>query len=115
MSQDLIEEVELSMSEAKKMVALGNSLDRLVANRDFKKVFREEYLEKEAVRLVHLKADPNMQDPDSQASIIRQMDAIGSVTSFLNKLQHMAYMAAKEIEDGERALDEIRQAEVEVE
>jgi len=113
MSQDLIEEIELNITEAKKMVALGNSLDRLMSNRDFKKVFKEEYLEQEAIRLVHLKTDPNMQDPESQEAIVRQIDAIGTVTSFFNKIRHQAYLASKAIEDGEETLDELRQEEAE--
>lgn len=113
MSQDLIEEIELNITEAKKLVALGNSLDRLLSNRDFKKVVREEYLEKEAVRLVHLKADPNMQSEESQKAIVTQMDAIGSFTMFLNKLAQQADLASRAIEDGEETIDELRRGELE--
>lgn len=111
MSEDQIHEIEMNITEAKKLVALGNCLDRLLSNRDFKKVIREEYLEKEAVRLVHLKGDPNMQSPESQAAIVRQMDAIGSFTGFLRKLEQQSYLAQKAIEDGEETLDSLRAEE----
>lgn len=113
MSQHDIEEVELNITQAKEFVALGRSLERLMSNRDFKKIFREEYFEKEAVRLVHLKGDHNMQTPESQSSIEKQMDAISSVTMFLNKVQHQAYLAEKAIEDGEDALESLRNEETE--
>lgn len=109
MSQDYIEEVEMSINEAKKIVNLGKSLERLLANRDFKRVFLEEYLEKEAIRLVHLKGDLNMQSAEHQASILSQMDAISCFTMFMQKLQHQGVLAEKAMEDGENTLDELRQ------
>lgn len=108
MSQNDIEEIEVSMADAKKMVALSRSLERLLSNRDFKKVFREEYMEKEAVRLVHLKADPNMQDEESQKSIEQQMDAIGSLAQYIYRVQQLGSIAQKEIEYSEQTLDELR-------
>lgn len=108
MSQDHIQEIELNIAEAKKFVALGKSVEKLMANRDFKKVISEGYLEQEAIRLVHLKADPNMQDAESQAAIVTQIDAIGSFTAYLNKVMGQARMAEQAIEADEQELDLIR-------
>lgn len=108
MSQDQIAEIELNITEAKKFVAEGKSLERLLSNRDFKKIVLEGYFEKEAVRLVHLKADHNMQSDDDQASILSQIDAIGNLTHYFRAIRHNANMAEKAIEEGEQGLDELR-------
>jgi len=78
MSAATIQEIELSMSEAKAVVDLGKSVERLRKNRDFKKVIEETYLREEAVRLVHLKSSPAMQRPEVQAGIDSDIKAIGS-------------------------------------
>lgn len=108
MSQDQIAEIEMNITEAKKFVAEGNSLVRLLSNRDFKKIVLEGYFEKEAVRLVHLKADHNMQSPENQAAIMTQIDAIGSLTHYFRTLRHNANMAEKAISESEETLDELR-------
>lgn len=104
-----IREIELNIKEAQKMVDLNKALERLRSNRDFKKVIQECYLKDEAVRLVHLKADSNMQDEKSQAAIGRDIDAIGSLAQFLNFIPLQADMAQRAIDDGEAALDEMRE------
>lgn len=107
MSNDAIQEIELSIKEAQKMVDLGAAVQRLASNRDFKKVVMEMYFEKEAVRLVHLKASPAMQDAERQAAIVKEMDAIGSFHQFLRTLEIQAEMARRAVEDGESLREEI--------
>lgn len=108
MSEEQTNTIELNIKEAKKIIAKGNSLERLFSNKDFKKVILEQYLESEAIRLVHLKADPNMQDEDSQKTILQQMDGIGCLRSFFRNVQHQKMLAEKAIEEDERTLDEMR-------
>ena len=107
MSSTTIEAIERSIQESKGFVALGDSLERLTNNKDFKKIVIEGYFEKEAVRLVHLKADPNMQSAESQKSIIMQMDAIGALKQYLGLILTQAGMAAKQIESDEAYRDEL--------
>lgn len=107
MSNDAIQEIELSIKEAQKMVDLGAAVQRLATNRDFKKVVMEMYFEKEAVRLVHLKANPAMQDKDRQDAIVKEMDAIGSFYQFLRTLEIQADMARRAIDDGESLREEL--------
>lgn len=103
--------IEMNIKEAKSIVAMGNSLDRLFSNKDFKKVFLENYFEGEAMRLVHLKADPNQQDPESQDFIIKQMDAIGCIKKYMQNIRHQKMLAEKAIESDEATLDEMREQE----
>lgn len=102
------EEIEVNIREAKKMVDLGNALQRLEKNRDFKRVFAEGYLREEAVRLVHLRGDPNMQTDEMRKSIDQQLDGINGLLHYCNKTRHQAYLAEKAIEDNEGLLDELR-------
>lgn len=107
MSNDAIQEIELSIKEAQKIVDLGAAVQRLASNRDFKKVVMEMYFEKEAIRLVHLKANPAMQDKERQEAIVKEMDAIGSFYQFLRTLETQAEMARRAIDDGEELRQEI--------
>lgn len=107
MSNDAIQEIELSIKEAQKIVDLGAAVQRLASNRDFKKVVMEMYFEKEAVRLVHLKANPAMQDKDRQEAIVKEIDAIGSFHQFLRTLEIQAEMARRAVADGEDLRQEI--------
>lgn len=107
MSEEVIQQLETNIQQDKKLVELGASLERLRSNRDFKKVILEGYFEQEAVRLVHLKADPNMQSADSQKSIVSQMDAIGSLAQYFYALQARSSMANKSLEANVEMRDEI--------
>jgi len=107
MTTDAIQEIELNIKEAQRMVDLGAAVTRLTNNRDFKKVVMEMYFEKEAIRLVHLKASPHMQEPARQAAIIKDMDAIGAFYQFLRTLEMQAEMAKRAVEDSEQLREEI--------
>lgn len=107
MSTEVIEAIERSIKQARSTADAGNALERLRNNKDFKKIVLEGYFEQEAVRLVHLKADPSMQSPDSQRSILLQMDAIGSFNQYLTNVLRMASLANKQIESDEAVRDEI--------
>lgn len=108
MSNSEIREVELNIKEAQKLVDMNKSLERLRNNKDFKKLILENYLKDEAVRLVHLKSDSNMQDEKSQTIIVNDINAIGSFTQFLNTVRFQADMAQNAIAECEQVLDELR-------
>lgn len=107
MITDTIQEIDKNIKEAKKFVDLGNALERLKLNRDFQKVIQQGYFEQEAIRLVHLKADPTFQTPERQQSIITQMDAIGSLSEYFVTVAQKASIAARSIEDGEQVREEL--------
>lgn len=107
MSQSAIEEIELNIKEAKKITDLGKALDRLHSNRDFKKVIGEGFFKDEAVRLVHLKADPSMQSEEMQAAIEKHMQGIGALTQYFRMISHQAMLASKAMEEDERTREEL--------
>lgn len=113
MNPTAVEEIELNIKQAQKIVDAGTSLERLMLNRDFKKVFIEGYLEQEAIRLVHLKSDESMQTPAKQESVIKQIDAIGAVSSYLNTVRWKAAQAVKAIDADEQTREELLTEDVE--
>lgn len=106
-------DIEIALTNAKSEMGLGTSLERLLNNKDFKKIVMTEYLEQEAIRLVQLKADFNMSAPHIQASIIRDIDAIGSFKQFLMRIEQRGEEGRDVASDCEMALEEIRAGEAE--
>lgn len=96
-----VQAIEKNIEQAKVIVEFGSTLERLRSNRDFKKIIIDGYLEQECVRLVHLKADPNMQAADKQAGIVKQMDAIGALNQYFQTVFSKAAMAEKAVASDE--------------
>jgi hypothetical protein len=110
--QDEINSIERTVSDARSIKELGAALERLQSNRDYIAVIKSGYFRDEAVRLVHLRGDPNMQTPERQADILKQIDSIAALSQYFRTLQHSANLADKAIEDGEAVLDELRAEEL---
>ena len=112
MSQSEIQQLDRSIQQAQKIVDLGDSLERLRNNRDFKKIISEGYFEKEAVRLVHLLSDTNMQSLESQQSIQKQMIGVGMFHQYLQTISIQAQMAARGLAADEQTRAELLAEEV---
>lgn len=106
-NSDLIQEVEVSIEECKRIVDIRDSLNRLMKNKDFCKVIEEGYLREEAVRLVCAKASPSLQSEEMQRRIIRDIDAIGSFNQYLSTIMQTGYQADKTLEDAQETLQEL--------
>lgn len=102
-----LQQLEANIKQAQEIADLGNALDRLRNNRDFKKVVMEGFFNQEAARLVHLMADSNMQAPETQSSIYKQMVAIGGFRDYLDTLSIRADMARRAVEADEATRDEM--------
>lgn len=97
-----VKEIEKQIQRAKELVESGKALERLRSNRDFKKIVVENYLEQECIRLVLAKADPNLQSEAKQASILRQIDAIGALSQYFHTVYASAAVAEKSLEADEQ-------------
>ncbi len=102
-------QLEQQIKDAQASLELGKALARLRDNPDFKKLVVKGYLENEAVRLVHLKADPNMQSVQEQAGIDRDINAIGSLSQYFRAVEMMGSRAESSIAEAEAAREEIQQ------
>jgi hypothetical protein len=107
MNKTPIQEIEESIQESKGVVEFAEALERLQKNRDFKKVILDGYFTQEAIRLVHLKADPAFQTPDRQQSIITQIDAIGALHQYFQTMKYLSAQAQKAIEAANEVRDEL--------
>jgi hypothetical protein len=108
-ANDQIENIEIEINTAKEYVDRMNSVFNLSKNRDFIDVIEKGYFEKEASRLVLLKADPNLQKPEDQASIIRSIDAIGHFRQYLGSVINLGRMMEKSLVDNVSTRDELLQ------
>jgi hypothetical protein len=110
-----IQKVEISLESAQLAVAMAASLEQLMKNRAFKSLIMHHYMEKNAVRLVHLKAAPQSEDPAEQLHIIKEMDAIGTLSTWLNTVRQMGVNATYAIAQDELTLEELRKENLEEE
>lgn len=112
MSQTQIEQIEMSIEEAKKVVERGERAKRLATNPDFKALVLDGYFTEEAARLVHLMSDPTLNDQIREC-IQRDMVGIGGFKRYLRTLVQMGDIAAHEIQTSHETLDEIRAEDLE--
>jgi hypothetical protein len=106
-----IQAIEANIKEARKLVELGEALERLKANKDFRTVVTEGFFEKEAIRLVQAKSNPGFQSSEMQKSILSQIDSIGNLNMYFQTILQQAAMARKNIELDESMVEELRAEE----
>lgn len=109
-----LELLEQSIQNARKHIERGAALQRLMKNKDFKEIILKGFFEEEAIRLVHLKSDSEMQTAERQASVLRDMDAIGTLSGYLRGLQRQAAIADKQLAADESFREELLAEEVAV-
>lgn len=97
MSDHDIETIELSIEEAKKVVRQGEMLDKLMGNREFKKIVLEGYFQDEAVRCVQAYGDPNL--GEYREEILKDISGIGSFQQYLHKVRMTAQMMRQQLSD----------------
>lgn len=111
MSEQL-ENIELSIEQAKRSIGEMTTLQKLTKNEDFKKVILEGYFEKEASRLVLLRAEPSMSDAESRAIIDDQITAIGFLRQHFTTIMQFGRMAERALADDEATREEILEEEL---
>lgn len=105
-----ISQLEISIEQARNMVALRDAVVKLSTNREFKKVFIEDYFKAEAIRLVDLSADPIITE-DQKADVLVSMHGISVLKQYLRRLTQMGDIAEQEIKDAREEIDHIREEE----
>lgn len=105
MSEHKVSQVQNSIARAREQIEQGNALERLRKNKDFQCIIENGYLMQEAVRLVHLKASEHMTAPDKQANVLKQIDGIGCLASYLSTINFLASNAERSIAEDEETLE----------
>lgn len=103
-----IQQVEVSLEEAKKIVAFGEALGRLENNRDFQTVVIDGYMKDEASRLVMCSALTH-KGKDFIENTLQSIRAIGELRQYLLARRASAEQAASDIREFEQALDEMHE------
>jgi hypothetical protein len=103
-------EIELSLEQAKEVVAVGLALQRLYTNPDFLKVIADGYFKDEALRLVYLKGD-NVLDTEALKDVDNQIIAIGLLRAYFRKVMGQAQQAQQAIQDMQDMQHEILNGE----
>ena len=107
MTANVLQEIETSIQHAKKFVEMGTALERLQHHQDFKKIIKEGFFEQEAIRLVHMKANPDKQSVEEQEDIIKKIDSIGVLNLYFQSIFNNAELALKSIGADEEAREQI--------
>lgn len=105
--EDQLESIEISIDAAKKNIERGKMLDKLREYPEFKSLVLEGYFEREASRLVLLKADPSMQGKEHQEQIIKNIDAIGFLRQYFNTIYRIAEMSSRALKNDEETREEL--------
>lgn len=110
MSQSEIEQIELTIEEAEKMVERMERALRLAENPDFKALILEGYFKEEAIRLTHLLSAPAL-SPKMREDTIKGLEAIGLLKQHLHAVVQKGVLAEQEIKEAREEADLIRAEE----
>jgi len=105
-----IEQIELSLSDAKEMVARRDSVLKLKSNREFRKIILDGYFKEEAIRLTALTASPEMEK--YRAEIFMSIQAISVLQGFFQTTLQLGDVAAANIAEYEGELEVLREEQV---
>jgi hypothetical protein len=78
-----LENIDISIEQAKASIARKDCLVRLQKNPDYIELIEKGFLEKHAVRQVLLKAHPGLQEEKHQHLLDQQITAIGGFKQYL--------------------------------
>ena len=102
-----LEQIEISIEEAKKLIDTADALSRLHKNKDFIKVIVEGYFKEESARAVLLRADPEMASDSLQKQVNDIITSIGGLHSYFHKTFGLAGMARESQKNDEVMREEI--------
>lgn len=104
-----VHEIELSIEHANELIERKAMVNKLMSNREFKKIVLEGYFKEEAIRMVALVAEPSMKD--HKEDILKSMESISCFQQHLRTIVQMGTVAETEMLDYEQTLDEARNDE----
>lgn len=108
-----IEEIQVSMEEAKSKIDLRDAINRLQENKDFQLVINEGYFKDNAVQLTHSLSDMNLQAEEIQADILKQLQGIGMLRRYFRDIYAFAQQAENAMGADRETLAELHRLEAE--
>lgn len=104
-----VNELEISIAEAKKMVDRKDQALKLASNREFRKLILEGYFKEEAARLVEVSALPHFEDKRDE--IFGEIKGISYFQQYLRNIVRAGEVAERDIRDQSEELDMLRSEE----
>jgi hypothetical protein len=105
-----LQQLETGLEEAKKIIAFRDAILKLTENREFKRVVREEFFERDCARYARESADPSLTDRQ-RADALAMAQAAGHFKRWLSIQLNMGNAAAEQMVEIEAAIDEVRAEE----
>jgi hypothetical protein len=98
---EAMQAVEISLKQAKAQVELGEALNRLLKNPDFKKVFTEHYCKEYALNMIQLRVRKNM----DREQMDKELDSIALFQEYVSQMRQLAKFAKDKIAEDEQELE----------
>lgn len=105
---DQIQEIEITIDQAREEIEIGEALHRLLDNPDFKTVILEGYGKREAARLTMLTAEPNF-TKEQREDTHQSLRAIGEFFMYLRVREGVARQARQDLDAHLNTLEEVHQ------
>jgi len=105
-----IESLEAQKESLKVRVEMKGLVEKLMSNREFKKVVLDEFCTKEAARYVQASVNPIL-SPTQQADALGIAQATGHFRSWLQTQINLGNQAIKEIRDTDAEIEDLRAEE----
>ena len=102
-----LEEISEGMKKFKEEVVTGESLARLMKNKDFKKIILDFFLADRVDELLRQKCDPDRQHEMEQAYIDKGIVACGYLAQFFEEVKLMSAKAKTSLESYEATRNDI--------
>jgi len=109
MQDNNVEEIEMTIEQAKMAIKDKEQLKSLLKNKAFKRIIMKLYLEEEAIRLVHMKSVPMA--PESKENIDNLMYGIGGLQRFMQRVIDLGNEMEQSLSDNEEYLEELRRGD----
>jgi hypothetical protein len=102
-----LESLDVSIDQAKAAIELRQSFLELQKDKRFKALITEGYFKDEAIRLVMLKSDSNMQSPDNQRMIENAIIGVGNLRSYFQAVVYLGDQMEASLADFHEAKESI--------
>ena len=99
--------IEFERKQLKEFIERNEAFQRLKNNPDFKLVILDWFLEKEAIRLVHLQGTPGASADVTDKSVVRQLTAISGLAEKFRMIENLGNTAKYDLMALEQTQEEI--------
>lgn len=102
-----IVQLEAHIKDAEEAIKIRDKAVKLSENREFKELILDEYLVKEAARLVQISCDPGL-NAEMRADALAMAQSTGHFKRYMSILVQRGNQFERDLEDCRQQLDELR-------